>query len=340
MRVYETIDELWCDALATARDGEYLDSRDGPCFERVGWSGTLVDINYSFLRSPLRSLPPVYASAELLWYLSGESSIEMIKAYAPQYERFAENGVAFGAYGARITRDDTFQAAVFKKFSSLTEKIGPFHQLGQIAAVIRLLKLSPSTRQAIISLWNPGDLIHAIIGHHKDLPCTICLQFLLRDDRLHMVVFMRSNDVWLGLPNDIYCFTCIQRLIADALDVGYGTYTHCVGSLHIYGRDLKNNELDFAETLPHNWDHIPNVLETISNAVEIERSNRAFPENACHNAYEHVGVGNVVADSVYLCAYKHNKLVDYAGYLKSEALKSAYHRLVARRANNADHRGS
>ncbi|EGF92522.1 thymidylate synthase protein [Asticcacaulis biprosthecium C19] len=45
---------------------------------------------------------------------------------------------------------------------------------------------------------------------------------------------MRSNDAYLGLPHDIFCFTMLQELIAGSLSAKLGTYKHSVGSLHLY----------------------------------------------------------------------------------------------------------
>jgi thymidylate synthase len=45
---------------------------------------------------------------------------------------------------------------------------------------------------------------------------------------------MRSNDVYLGLPHDIFSFTMIQEIVASTLGVPLGIYSHFVGSLHVY----------------------------------------------------------------------------------------------------------
>ena len=45
---------------------------------------------------------------------------------------------------------------------------------------------------------------------------------------------MRSNDVYLGLPHDVFSFTMIQEIVARLLGVEMGDYTHFAGSLHLY----------------------------------------------------------------------------------------------------------
>jgi thymidylate synthase len=62
---------------------------------------------------------------------------------------------------------------------------------------------------------------------------------MLRQDRLHMFINMRSNDAFLGLPHDIFCFTMIQEIVARTLSVELGSYKHVAGSLHLYDTDTE-----------------------------------------------------------------------------------------------------
>lgn len=57
---------------------------------------------------------------------------------------------------------------------------------------------------------------------------------MLRHDQLHMFTNMRSNDVFVGLPHDLFCFTMLQELVARSLSVEVGTYKVAIGSLHLY----------------------------------------------------------------------------------------------------------
>jgi len=50
---------------------------------------------------------------------------------------------------------------------------------------------------------------------------------------------MRSNDAWLGLPYDVFCFTTLQKIVAAALGIECDWYQHQVGSMHLYGRNVR-----------------------------------------------------------------------------------------------------
>lgn len=252
--MYASIDELWSDAVrACLVTGDKLESRVGGTREVVGWSGKLLNPSYSFLMNRRRQLDPVYCAAEVLWYLDGDDSVDMIANYAPQYTKFANNGVAHGSYGRRLTE----------------------HR--QLSLIMKILKTHPNSRQAIASLWGVSDLAHALTLNKNDLPCTIAWQFVLRNDKLHMIGYMRSNDVWLGLPYDVFAFTSVQRLMACELGVEVGTYTHHVGSLHLYDRNetaaYEATDKWAENLLSHGWPMVP-MVEDIPTALQYERQGR------------------------------------------------------------------
>ena len=160
---------------------------------------------------------------ELCWYLKGTNRTAFILHYIKAYKKFSERGVVFGGYGPRL----------FK----------PWKGVLQFENVIRLLKARPTSRQAVLQLFDAADLSKP----HKDVPCTCTLQLLIRRSKLDMIVYMRSNDVITGLPHDIFCFTMLQEIAARTLSVELGTYKHCVGSLHLYDADVPKAKSFLAE---------------------------------------------------------------------------------------------
>lgn len=129
--------------------------------------------------------------------------------------------------------------------SSIKSKIDPFTSLydgaygprikPQMDYIYRLLKNDPTSRRAIISIYNQKDQNENLTF---DVPSTISLQFLVRKNKLHIICCMRSNDFWNGLPFDVGIFTFLQEVMASWLKVKLGTYTHFAGSVHIYLEDL------------------------------------------------------------------------------------------------------
>jgi thymidylate synthase len=188
----------------------------GPCSEVTGalleLSNPGARVSLSVTRGRLFS-----ALGELGWYLSGSSQTEHIAYYLSGYWKFDEDGQVHGAYGPRLRAYDG---------------------IDQLAVIIDLLLRKPSSRQAVIQLYDHTDLI----GDHVDVPCTCSLQFLWRDGQIRLVVYMRSNDAYVGLPHDLFCFTMLQEIVARRLGADLGTYTHVVGSLHLYDENRDDAE--------------------------------------------------------------------------------------------------
>jgi len=247
-KMFNNANHLWINTLAEIIDnGHILQSRNGECKEIIGFSAEIKNPINNIIFNPLRKFSLSYACAEVLWYLSGEKNIEMIQTYAPQYDRFAENGKAYGAYGDRWKNNPGFYQELnrYEDYACISD-LKSDKNCNQLYALIKLLKQDPNTRQGIIIMWDSGDLIHAILKDHKDLPCTIALIFNIRNqngiDRLYCNAIMRSNDAWLGLPYDIFAFTTIQRIIALELGIQLGEYHHYAVSEHLYKNNYKKIE--------------------------------------------------------------------------------------------------
>ena len=157
---------------------------------------------------------------EFLWYLAASDKVDFIQYYIPGYDKFSDDGkTIYGAYGPR-----------------LFELNG---NIDQVQNVIETLRTSPSSRRAVIQLFRGEDLSDNIKSRREDLPCTCTFQFTVRNHQLNMMVMMRSNDAFLGLPHDVFAFTMLQELIARSLGVEVGPYKHAVGSLHLYTKHTK-----------------------------------------------------------------------------------------------------
>jgi thymidylate synthase len=157
--------------------------------------------------------------------LVGQTSVpELVTDRVKAFRPFLNDSIFWGAYGPRAH--------------------------GDVGNVVELLKRDPDSRQAVISLYDSDrDLNRSDV---VDVPCTLTLQFMIRDHSLEMVVNMRSNDVWLGLPYDLGQFAMLQGAIAQSLGVRVGTYTHIAASMHLYERDAeKASKIVSSQTPTH-----------------------------------------------------------------------------------------
>jgi thymidylate synthase len=158
----------------------------------------------------------VYAEAEWKWYLSGDSNIEKLGELYGKipliWKKMADGlGNVNSNYGWQWQRRD------------------------QLEYVISLLKEKPNTRQAAISIYDAKE--HS--AYEFDTPCTYAVQFTILNNKLNMSVYMRSNDLWYGFCIDQYCFSMLQKLVADRLSINVGTYYHHAHNLHLYNDKIK-----------------------------------------------------------------------------------------------------
>jgi len=76
----------------------------------------------------------------------------------------------------------------------------------------------------------------------SDFMCTNAVQYLIRNDKVHAVIQMRSNDVVFGYKNDrAWQSEVLNRLVLDLNQKGDNNYSAGdiiwnVGSLHVYER--------------------------------------------------------------------------------------------------------
>lgn len=211
----DDIDEAWLywyDVLQSQRCE--MESRDGKVVGEVLNAVTILkDPTKNIMKNDVRNLSMRYAVGEMLWYMSGNKQLSEIQKYTNNWDRMSDDGYTVNSnYGWCIQYKYGFDQWEYVK---------------------GLLQKDPYTRQAVIHIKE------ADINTSADVNCTVCLQFFIRDGKLHLTTYMRSNDIWTGFPYDVFQFTCMQILMSMELGKKLGTYTHIAGSLHLYKRNLK-----------------------------------------------------------------------------------------------------
>lgn len=160
-----------------------------------------------------RGFNPVFAFVEASWLLDGSQEILPLKKILKNFGEFSDDGETLnGAYGYRMRKTDG---------------------VDQLAIARNELKLNPDSRRIVISLWNSSDLGDP----GKDVPCNTHVYLKIRCGKLDITVCNRSNDLWWGIPYNIFIFRALQLKLAYDLDIEVGTQVHFTDSLHLYQRD-------------------------------------------------------------------------------------------------------
>ena len=205
------------------------------CIEHYGtdFDGTKALFNIGFemsnpsdnvIKQSFRDWKEDYAKAEWKWYLTEDPHINKLgKLYGivPEIWKHMANeqGYVNSNYGWQWSRES------------------------QLDKVVNMLRRNPDTRRAAISIYDGKE----IDDYATDTPCTYAIQFTVVNNYLNMCVTMRSNDLWFGFCNDQYCFSQLQKLVAEETDYDIGSYYHFAHNLHLYepqlGKWLKPNNL-------------------------------------------------------------------------------------------------
>jgi thymidylate synthase len=186
-----------------------------------------------------RDANPFFHVYEALWMLAGRNDVAPLAYYANQMKEYSDDGKSLnGAYGHRWRYAYT---------SIEDDGVGLDNKLvDQLQAIIDHLKSNPTSRRAVLSMWNVEDDLLKI-DESKDTCCNLNVMFDIREDNdfpyLDMTVTNRSNDAIWGLLGANYVhFSFLQEYMAACIGVGMGYYHHFSNNLHAYDWNFKPDE--------------------------------------------------------------------------------------------------
>jgi hypothetical protein len=159
-----------------------------------------------------RDANPFFHLMESLWMLAGRNDVDWIQNYNSKFGQFSDDGTTFNAaYGYRWR----------KQFNR-----------DQLVELVQMLKRDPNTRRAVVSMWDPYADFNA---EGKDFPCNLNIAFRIRNGKLTMTVFNRSNDIiWGAYGANAVHMSILQEFIASALELPVGEYTQVSNDYHAY----------------------------------------------------------------------------------------------------------
>ena len=83
---------------------------------------------------------------------------------------------------------------------------------GDLADVVAQLQREPLTRQAFLPIFHPEDT-GATAGQR--VPCTLGYHFIIRENKLHMVYYLRSCEIYRHFKNDVYMAMRLGQWVRD-----------------------------------------------------------------------------------------------------------------------------
>ena len=213
---YHTLQEAYEGTRHYLRyDGEVIATKsskgDSRAIELLNQSITIDDVYQINIYNPKRKFNVRYALLEFMWYLSQDQNVRNIGKAASTWKDIASvDGLVHSNYGVCLHN-------------------------GWDRVVNELVRF-PESRRAVIALNQP-DVDYGM----KDVPCTMFVQFFVRDDKLHLIWNMRSSDFAFGFCNDVAVGMLFLQMMRNELMertdipwIGLGSFTYNATSLHCY----------------------------------------------------------------------------------------------------------
>ena len=98
----------------------------------------------------------------------------------------------------------------------------------QVYKIIDILKNTKNTNQACMNIGDVNSI------NLPDPPCLRVLDFNIKNDKLNMFIYFRSNDLWAGFPTNIAGFQLLKEFMASEIGCEDGEIYYFSKGLHIY----------------------------------------------------------------------------------------------------------
>jgi thymidylate synthase len=161
---------------------------------------------------------------ELLWFLSGDTNIKYLQDNRVTiWDEWAdENGDLGPVYGKQWRN---------------------FGGVDQIETLVEMIKTSPDSRRLIVSAWNPRDVPNIALP-----PCHTMWQVRVLNGKLHLQLYQRSADMFLGVPFNIASYALLQHMLAHVTGYEVGDFVHSIGDAHVYSNHMDQVQLQLSRS--------------------------------------------------------------------------------------------
>jgi thymidylate synthase len=168
---------------------------------------------------------------ELLWFISGDTNVRKLQ----------QNGVTIWNEWADEAGDlGPVYGSQWRSWPARAEDGSP-RVIDQLSDVIEQIRTNPDSRRLVISAWNVGE-----ISRMKLPPCHLLFQFGVANERLSCSMYMRSCDVFLGLPFNIASYALLTHMVARDTGLGLGDLVISLGDAHIYTNHIEQTRRQLA----------------------------------------------------------------------------------------------
>lgn len=171
------------------------------------------DLREGFPLMTTKPVPLRHVAVELQWFLTGSTNVKYLQ----------ERGVKIWDADWRRWGHDDLGPIYGKQWRD-------FGGVDQIRAVLESLRSDPYGRRHLVSAWNPIDMPKMALP-----PCHFAFQFYVDEDNgLCLKAFMRSADMFLGVPFNLASYSLLLLLFAKLLGRPAHRITLTMTDCHLY----------------------------------------------------------------------------------------------------------
>ena len=170
---------------------------------------------------------------ELIWFLNGDTNNNWLN----------ENGVKI--WDEWALEDGSLGPIYGKQWTAWPTKDGG--EINQIDYVVNTLKNNPNSRRILFHGWNVEYLPDESVSPHENVeagrmalpPCHLLYQFYVADGKLSGQLYIRSSDIFLGLPYNIASLSLLVHMLCEQCDLEPGEVIVSFGDLHAYSNHME-----------------------------------------------------------------------------------------------------